>query len=126
MANFWLQFQMLNVNAEIHNGSRKRIEDCQISLVQHARFTAASRYENAEDTKEMYYVISSVSKGTIHPRRTMRIQNEILHVPQIIPTFQSNIINISYILRFEADPGIEIEIPITIGTLNFNEKWLNI
>lgn len=108
--------EAIPINAVVFNGTRKKIKQATINLIQQAKFVAWSRYENAQDTKERQYIIATIDKGTIEPRKFLRMDKELLTLPFLVPTYHGSIISISYTLRFEADPGLEVAIPITIGT----------
>lgn len=114
--NGFVPNESIVINAVVYNGTRRKVTDTLIVLIQRTRFYARSRYENASDQKETCQNICQMNKGTIYPRRFLRIKNESLMVPSIIPTYDSNVISIRYVLRFTANPEIEVEIPITIGT----------
>lgn len=36
-------------------------------------------------------------------------------IPITIPTYESTLIGVTYVLRFVAEPGVNFEIPVTIG-----------
>lgn len=108
--------EAIPINALVFNGTRKKIKRATINLIQQAKFMAWSRYENAQDTKERQYCIATIDKGTIEPRKFLRMEKELLTLPFLVPTYHGSIISINYALRFEAEPGLEITIPIMIGT----------
>lgn len=106
----------IRVNVLVYNGSRKKLKNTTLILMQRSAFYAKSRYENADDQKETYQKVGQLNKGSINPHTFLKITDESMIVPAVVPTFETGIINISYILRLSAYPEIEVDIPITIGS----------
>lgn len=114
--NGFLPNEIIPVNVIVYNGTRRKLTDSRIILLQRTKFYAKSRYENAEDEKETFRKILEINKGTIYPHRFLRIKNEPLIVPNVVPTYDGADINISYVLRLCAIPELEVDVPIIIGT----------
>jgi len=114
--------EQIQAKVWVKNGSRKALKDCRLQLLLKAQFEAKSRYEHAHDRKLVEQVVDSWPIGKIRGRTEERFKDCTLKVVDgVVPTQQStspgldpSIIQLSYVLRFNAEPGIESEIPIII------------
>uniref|UniRef100_A0A914V579 Arrestin C-terminal-like domain-containing protein n=1 Tax=Plectus sambesii TaxID=2011161 RepID=A0A914V579_9BILA len=111
------------IRMRISNESRTKIDMCRFMFVITARSRARSRYENAEDTKLREYIIEQKDAPSVPPRCVRLIDDCTLKIPsKAVPTFEGRIIGLTYLLRFTANPGIEVEIPIIIATSDTEER----
>lgn len=126
--NGYLPNEPIHVNAVVYNATRRKLKNAKLILIQRSTFNAKSRYESATDTKETFQKVCELNKGSVNPNQCLKITNEALIVPTVIPTFETGIISISYTLRLAAYPEIEVDIPITIGseTVTGNKNSLKI
>ncbi|KAI3410141.1 hypothetical protein GPALN_006500 [Globodera pallida] len=126
--------EVIRAHLHVRNGTRKTLKDCRlqaihfaadyvpfipnIGLVLKTQFEARSRYEQASDRKVVENVMDSYPLG-----RDM--EECVLRVPeQAVPTHQGSpdsIIVLSYVLRFNALPGIETEIPVVVTSLGYRQ-----
>ena len=119
--------EVIRARIYVRNGSRKRLKDCRLQLVLKSQFQAQSRYEQANDRKLVETMLDTYPLGRIKGRTDLDMDDCVLRVPeQTIPSMQQNsraggdaIISLSYVLRFNALPGIETEIPIVITSLGY-------
>lgn len=113
----FIPYEDIKINMEFKNASRRGIESVLVSLIQCARFLSSNSGFNtpADSSQESRTTVGWVKKGAVRPGKNIKFTAAI-EVPLIIPSYKGNIIEITYLLRIDGEPGIEIEIPITIGS----------
>ncbi|KAH7699973.1 Protein ARRD-15 b [Aphelenchoides avenae] len=112
----------------VKNSTRKALKECRMQLILKAQFEAMSRYEHISDRKVIEHVLQNIPLGRIKGRSDVNIDVTNLSVPpNAVPTHQHskseevNMIVLSYVLRFSADPGIEVEIPVILTALGYRD-----
>ncbi|KAL3117079.1 hypothetical protein niasHT_007482 [Heterodera trifolii] len=115
--------EVIRAHLHVRNGTRKTLKDCRLQLVLKTQFEARSRYEQASDQKLVENVMDSYPLGKVKGRTDLDLEECVLRVPeQAVPTNQTvpdSIIALSYVIRFNALPGIETEIPVLITSLGY-------
>uniref|UniRef100_A0A914HSG5 Arrestin C-terminal-like domain-containing protein n=1 Tax=Globodera rostochiensis TaxID=31243 RepID=A0A914HSG5_GLORO len=117
--------EVIRAHLHVRNGTRKTLKDCRLQLVLKTQFEARSRYEQASDRKVVENVMDSYPLGRVKGRTDLDMEECMLRVPeQAVPTHQGSpdsIIVLSYVLRFNALPGIETEIPVVVTSLGYRQ-----
>ena len=102
--------------------SRQRLTAARLSLILQAKANAKSRYEQSNDTKEQEFMVAHKEIEAVQGRCEREVQTAMRVPDRTLPSFVGRIIEISYLIRFEASPGIAIEIPLTIATVNIDQR----
>ncbi|GAB6023910.1 hypothetical protein CHUAL_008645 [Chamberlinius hualienensis] len=113
--------ETMHISARVENASTTKIKHSKATLTCVIKYRAGS-YSRIESLK----VAEVIRDATMEPDNVFHWEDEKLLIPPIHPTtiaVLSNLITIHYILKFSVVPSriisrkLEIEIPITIGTI---------
>lgn len=109
---------------EITNGSRRKMADSKVALVQHAIFRAEDRIRKST------HIVTQLAKGEILPGQTCTWEQESLSVPHdIVPSCTKNkVVQIKYSLSLLLIPSgwnpdeFVLPVQIIIGTVNLKRS----
>ncbi|KHN75826.1 Arrestin domain-containing protein 15 [Toxocara canis] len=121
--------EMLSCTVIIYNRTRKALKDCCVHVVLKTQFEAMSRYEHVNEKKLSERVVETAVLGNVKSRTDVQFDNCLLKIPESTPPTQCynkhspdpNIIALTYVLRFVALPGIEMEIPLVITAKGYRD-----
>jgi len=110
--------EIMDTSISVFNRSRKALSNCSVQLVLKAQFEAMSRYEHINEKRLSENVVEQCELGKVKARCNTSFDN-CLRIPESAPPSQSGIIALSYVYRFLAFPGIELEIPLVVTAMAY-------
>uniref|UniRef100_A0AC34PWH5 Arrestin C-terminal-like domain-containing protein n=1 Tax=Panagrolaimus sp. JU765 TaxID=591449 RepID=A0AC34PWH5_9BILA len=118
--------ESIPVKIHVKNSTRKAVKECRIQLILKTQFEAMSRYERINEKKLLEHMMDSKIIGKVKGKTEKDFDLEHLKIPEnAVPTQQYNradevnILSLSYVMRFSAEPGIETEIPLIVTSKGY-------
>uniref|UniRef100_A0A914XGF5 Arrestin C-terminal-like domain-containing protein n=1 Tax=Plectus sambesii TaxID=2011161 RepID=A0A914XGF5_9BILA len=109
--------ELIELTALIKNDSQKTLRNSCARIKQHVCYRAKT-FAGHEHTKTANKVIAKREKGEIAPRSTFKWEHEKIALPSVPPKLtRCRIIDVTYSLELEVDPGIVVSLPIIVGTI---------